>query len=600
MKKTLLTLLSFIFLFSCNNGNNDNKNDQTISVNAKNLLEKIKYQPGDPFIETFKKSEFFKVSGLENHILETKEGTILSIPKGAFRDKNGNIVEKEVQIEITDIQSVEDQILSNITSQQGANVLKSGGSIYLNATHNGEQLAINEDSPIYIETTIKDPESDYLIFEGIRNEKGEMQWINPTPPKKHLIPVDLDELDFLPDGFQVAVENGMPFKNHKKADKKLVDSLYYSLKPRIESLNRNGSYAISKSPDERQEYDNEPYDIAMLPCKGIDPAAIKVIKTKKFSNTFIATRDFEKRLKEIRNSKRPELLDIYINNLNLNLSTCDSMVFAKLPKGSASAMRFQDFARENLGNVKNLPSSVSKLGEYYSKELKKTKERLEKLRNDYETSLDKKDEKALKIQYEYSQLLTNRLVYRLEKFGYEVKRLGWSNIAEVLAPLDKFTLDIVIENGSTYDYVNVYTLDKNIQSIFALTSQNKTLFNRGYQDDQFLLYKKLQSATAIVVAYKDGVPYYATEAFSVTPVIKITLSPKQVSMGDLKEILRGLDRGHKSYNKIQIDLEYQALFYKERVRKEKLMKEREFINTLVRIAFDCIEQEGISEVPFDI
>src|SRR5690554_3994692 len=136
-----LSILFFILLSSCNNGDsrNINKSEQTISVNAKELIEKVKYQPGDPFIETFKKSEFFKVSGLENHILETKSGTILSIPKGAFRDKNGNIIEKEVHIEINDIKSVEDQILSNVTSQQGANVMQSGGSIYLNATHNGEQ-----------------------------------------------------------------------------------------------------------------------------------------------------------------------------------------------------------------------------------------------------------------------------------------------------------------------------------------------------------------------------------------------------------------------------------------------------------------------------
>src|SRR5690554_8187016 len=141
MKNILFPLFLFAFLISCNNGEGDNaENNQTISVNAKNLVEKIKYQPGDPVIETFKKSEFFKVSGLENHILETKSGTIISIPQGAFRDENGNIVEKEVQIEINDIKTIEDQILSNMTSQQGGKALQSGGSIYINATHNGKQI----------------------------------------------------------------------------------------------------------------------------------------------------------------------------------------------------------------------------------------------------------------------------------------------------------------------------------------------------------------------------------------------------------------------------------------------------------------------------
>src|SRR5690554_8218879 len=141
MKNVLLSLFLFAFLLSCNNnGDSNTKNSQPIAIDVNNLAEKIKYQAGDPFIETFKKSEFFKVSGLENHILETKSGTILSIPKGAFRDKNGNIVEKEVQIEINDIKTIEDQILSNMTSQQGGKALQSGGSIYINATHNGKQI----------------------------------------------------------------------------------------------------------------------------------------------------------------------------------------------------------------------------------------------------------------------------------------------------------------------------------------------------------------------------------------------------------------------------------------------------------------------------
>ena len=592
-----LSILFFILFYSCNNdeSRNINKNEQTISVSAQNLAETIKYQPGDPFIETLKKSEFFQISGLEDHIIKTKEGTVLSIPKGAFRDKNGDLVEKEIRLEVTDIKSIEDQILSNVTSQQGGQLLQSGGSFYINATLNGDQLALNEDSPIYIETTIKDPESDYLVFEGIRNDKGEMQWINPVKPRKHLIPVDIDELDFLPQGFKTAVDKGMPFKNHKTADKKLTDSLYYSLTPEIDNSNNERLNGFIDPDGIFHKYDWE-VDVAITECEGIDPASIKVLKTKKFSKTFIATRDFEKRLAVIHNLKKPELLDIYVNNLNLNMSTCDSMVMKKLPKNSPSKLKFTDFARENLGNVKNLPKSIEKLGEYYAKELEKTRKQLEKVRSEYQSILDKKDEKAKKVENEYKEVLTKRLIYRLERFGYEVKNLGWSNIAKVLEPLEKFKLDIVIQGGASYDYVNVYTVDKNIQSIFALTSYDKILFNRGYDHDQFLLYKKLQTATAIVVAYKDGIGYYAEQDFKVNSVINIVLSPIETSKKDLKVKLRKLDHGHTSFNKIQVDLEYQAVFYKERERKKKLMKEREFINSLVRIAFECEK----SQVEFGI
>lgn len=599
MKFLLLILISLFLLFSCNNESNTNKNStQEISVNAQNLAKTINYHPGDPFIKTLKESEFFKISGLENNILETKEGTILSIPKGAFRDKNGNLVEKEIHIEIIDIKSIEDQILSNVTSQQGGKMLQSGGSFFINATQNGDQLALNEENPIYIETNIKDPESDYLIFEGIRNEKGEMQWINPVQPRKHLIPVNIDELDFLPEGFQTAVNKGMPFRNHKTADKNLTDSLYYSLTSELSNLSSEKLNGLIDSNGVFLEYDRET-QVATTECKGIDPASIKVLKTNKFSKTFISTRDFEKRLKVIHNLKRPELLDIYVENLTLNMSTCDSMVLKMLPKNSSSALKFADFARENLGNVKNLPKSIEKLGEYYSKELENTRAQLKKARDDYQSILDKKDDKAREIENEYKRVLTKRLVYRLEKFGYEVRYLGWSNIAKVLEPLEKFNLEIVVEGGSSFDYLNVYTVDKNIQSIFALISSDKILFNRGYNHDLFLLYKKLQTATSVVVAYKDGIPYYAEQDFKVTPEINIVLSPIQTDNNELKGKLRKLNKGHTSFNKIQDDLQFQAIFYEERKRKKTLMKEREFINSLVKVAFDC-ENNNQIEVEFEI
>src|SRR5690242_9776663 len=108
------------------------------------------------------------------------------------------------------------------------------------------------------------------------------------------------------------------------------------------------------------------------------------------------------------------------------------MVILKLPKGSNSALKFQDFARENLGSVKNLPNYDSKLVKHYSKALKNTKDGLDKLRANYINSEVKTNEKAREIKNEYTQIIIKRQDYRLRKFGYVVSNLGWSNIAKVL------------------------------------------------------------------------------------------------------------------------------------------------------------------------
>ena len=119
----ILLFLSTLFL-ACNS---DSLNeDNPIAIDINDFIKKIKYHLGDPFIETFKKSEFFKLSGLEDHVVETANGTILSIPKGAFRDKDGRIVEKEVTLEVTDIANLEEQIQSNISGQHKDKVLKNG------------------------------------------------------------------------------------------------------------------------------------------------------------------------------------------------------------------------------------------------------------------------------------------------------------------------------------------------------------------------------------------------------------------------------------------------------------------------------------------
>ena len=64
---------------------------------------------------------------------------------------------------------------------------------------------------------------------------------------------------------------------------------------------------------------------------GINPAKIKAIWSETFQNSFIATREFEQRLALIHEIRKPEILDLYINNLDKNLYELDSLA-AKMVK----------------------------------------------------------------------------------------------------------------------------------------------------------------------------------------------------------------------------------------------------------------------------
>jgi len=584
-------MLFVTLLVSCAT-DNPNSANQITSIDAQAFAKVIKYSAGDPFIETIKQSEFFKISGLEDKVIETNNGTIISIPKGAFRDSKGNIVEKEITIEITDIDSFEEQFNANINSPSGQNILLNGGALFINATESGNQLSLNDKAPIYIETTQKSM-PDLLIFEGIRNDEGEMQWINPKQAKKYLIPVDLDELDFLPEGFANEVEKNMPFGNVKSTTKELIDSLYYSLtaaplsensvQQELAKVNRHSSNHDAHGHDYSGHSDG--HHATAKPCAAIKPASIKVLKGKKFSTSFIATKQFEERLQTIHKTRAQKALEVYTSNLSQDLSFCDSLVSKLFPVGSSHELAFNAYSKDNWTNLENLPRSVKRLGKYYTTKLSAVEAELKAAKIKYEKALDKKSAKAEKIRENYKKLLSKRENYRLARHGFTLGKLGWTATGKIKK--EPFTIDLKVAKGKNYDRVHVYTIDPNIQSIFAWRSIDKVDFNYRFLEDSWLKYKKGSQAKALVVAYNGNNAFYDIQDFIAKNHVDINFTPRPTTRKKLGSLLSQLDSGSRNFNKIKVDLQYQTAFYKEKKRLKKLLDERIVINKLSQFVYQC-------------
>lgn len=586
--RNIIPILFITLLNSCGT-NSDNSNQQTISVDSKSFLETVKFSEGDPFIETIKKSEFFKLSGLTDKVVETNNGTIISIPKGAFRDSKGKIVEKEITIEITDIASFEEQFKSNISSPSGQNLMLNGGALYINATSNGSQLSLNDDSPIYVETKQKS-NPKLIVFEGVRNDQGEMQWLNPKQPKKYLIPVNLNELDFLPKGFANEVEKNIPFGNYLLSSKELVDSLYYSLaaEPVVEldiEAEENQIESINAYSSNYEIYSDSLVDVPEINyCSAINPASIKVIKGKKFLKSFIATKQFEERLQTIHRTRKQDILEIYINNLSKNLSYCDSLVANSFNVGSSFELKFRKYAKENWSNLENLPRSVQRLGEYYTTNLKKVEETLQSSKKAYKEALAEKSAEAEKIKKGYRILLTKRQNYRQKKHGFTLGKLGWIASGIVIEP---FTININVKTGADYDRVHVYTIDPSIKSIFAWQSADMVNFNYAFAEDVLLVYKKSLQAKALVVAYKNDTIFSDIQDFRAENHVEINFTLNTTTKNELSRMLKHFDRGSKDFNKLKVDLEYQASFYKEKERLKKVINQRKVITYLKQFIYQC-------------
>lgn len=296
-------------------------------------IQTLKTKPDDPFVNSVVESEIFTINNNETQIVEGSKGTLIMFQKQCFLDEDGKVVKGSVQIELAEALSLKDMLLSNLTTTSNGKLLETDGMIYWNATANDQQLSVNPDKPVYIEIPTSNKKPGMMAYRGERDADGNMNWVDPQELENYVVPVNLQELDFLPAGFQDAVAAGLPFRKHNSLNKHLLDSLYYSLsvydlppsyKKVITDLNEpyynpltqaeEGSYTKESFNTTGEKFDmNTSYGAlsdTALPPIGIDPAIIKTLKSGKFQNTLISTREFETRLQSIFKTCKNEMVEL--------------------------------------------------------------------------------------------------------------------------------------------------------------------------------------------------------------------------------------------------------------------------------------------------
>jgi hypothetical protein len=78
----------------------------------------LKTHPSDPFVKTITPSEYFEINNSTDNIIEGKQGTLVIIPKNCFTNKNGEPTDGNVKIELAEVFSAEEMVLSNLTTIQ--------------------------------------------------------------------------------------------------------------------------------------------------------------------------------------------------------------------------------------------------------------------------------------------------------------------------------------------------------------------------------------------------------------------------------------------------------------------------------------------------
>lgn len=581
-----ILIISFFSLFqNCKECNEDSLE------NIRKLSDK------DPFKETMVESDFFIVDPNKDNVIESKSGHILIIPSKGLIDKRGKVVTDSVTIEYSEATNIADFILSNLFITDSQSYYDSYASVFINATKDGEQLEIDPDNPIYFELPAN---TGINLYNGQRNINGNMSWDTVISPINNLISIPVRLLDFLPPGFELAVNKGLPFKNYNISTTELLDSLFYSFsyKSEVEEeyygmlcmINILGSKSMRVAQDQPEETID--VDSTSSIC-GINPASIKAIKHKKYENTLISTREFESRLKSIYATCDNNVLELYIKNLNRNLWEIDQMVADYLGSSHDQYSSFIKFSSFRQTTITLSDKRAKILSNYYLKSKQEIENKITKLKK--ELLVEKRIERQTVEQKkkEYRDLLQARQKYRMNKFGFELTKFGWYNAASKtsIKQTKSFDLNISVNNGSDYERVYSYVINPKINSIFSLLSTNKIQFDEAFSYDPILLLWENQEFDIIGVGYNGKNMGFKITSTVQKQEVNVEIELDAYEIEEFKRALKKYTRGYAKENQIIVDLEYQAFFYKEKRRREKEEKEFLLMYSLRQLVFPCCTYE---------
>ena len=630
-----------VFMWYTNTNNSTNTNQ----LPEFNELGTTEWADADRYLEPQK----FTINTANDTVIETEEGIVMYIPKGSFLDENGNEISDEVEFEVKEAMNTEQILRAGLSTKSGNRDLETGGMFYINARKDGKSVKINPEKGIYTEVPTNEVKANMQLFEGKRMADGTIDWVNPAPLEKFLTPVDIQSLNFYPPKYEAKLtELGIDASNKNRAYK---DSLYFSFAcmrtspmPAEEIIEEvNDSVMIEFNPPNVEETSNLQFGVRSSelyaqewseavveeaaaeelesPCRGIDPAKIQAIWNNDFANTLIATREFEERLKVIFTTCNNDVLDLYVNNMNLNLFELDEKA-AQLTSGEQQKA-FLKFAARKDGRVKVDGERVEKLKKHYEEKQRIYAEAVAKTEQAFREKNRKANQQA---QAKRSEQTTTDIKRKQDNFAKELeinldeayrqigkKRLpppppgsykstitnaGWNNLDRYVieSTTNRETLDytdpetgkkaiikyepisVSIKDVEQYDRVLVYFIPDKLNSFMRMKKEGAVYTEK---------LNELMKNDVICLAYKGEQAYYKIKT-NVKPKAYENLKLDKISHEELKQKMRRFDE--KQTSSLFKEFDYQLFEQEEKTRINNLKLREEFRAKIEEVIFPCGEE----------
>lgn len=173
--------------------------------------------------------QIYSIDANKDTVITGNDGMVVAIPANCFVDENGNAVKGKIDFELKEALTTETILRGGLSTYSNGELLETGGMFYINARQDGKSLKINEGKNIYADVPSDPNKTGMMLFDGERKPDGSINWINPKPIEKPLVPVDIHTLNFYPPLY----EDSLAKMGKEVTNKKYKDSLYYSFAGRF-------------------------------------------------------------------------------------------------------------------------------------------------------------------------------------------------------------------------------------------------------------------------------------------------------------------------------------------------------------------------------
>ena len=510
--------------------------------------------------------QVFQLDASKGGIIEGENGMVISIPSNSWVDKNGNLAKGPVDVELIEALDLDKMVMYNLTTMSGKRNLRSGGMFSIKAFQDKKEVKIKDGKEMIISVPTDEIDPEMHLFTG-KITNGKMDWIDPKPMKKYLIPVDQKTLNFLPKTYEDAFKSKGEQLTKRAYDKYLADSVYYTLDrkhepmasvgildERIYSKRKKGEKYIAYINDRKvaldtiRKNDSNTKTNYNFDC-GINSTSIQTILQDDFKNTYLATKEFEKRLNGLHSSCYGEdMLQIYINGLNDDLWKSDKKVSEQID--SSRRALFVDFYNEQLTNTKFSVSHKKNWKSYFDNQ-NKINEKKQKVLLDMYSNLKAEQIKSIREAY-LKEVVKKGVVYQRKPskvsranvfrplsssgnnyiFGWASS--GWTNIDAYLKTIKKNSKSVAIEvakigesTQEVYQYLN---------TINTLTPLIKVEGNFIARFPKFS--KEMTKTYAMSLAKKGKTFYWDFKVYNPYKTDNISLSPSETPIYDIRSTLR--------------------------------------------------------------